>query len=442
MINMERSTEVRIKRAGTDWWINEKAVVGDNGKTYIAYITDMGEIHIKEIDAKCSKTPSRDHRLCRLNCTYADEHNAPAVCILSSGRIMVAYTGHTAAYSIKYRITEKPYDISTFGPEKEIQIGGLTAYTQVFENSEKGEIWLFTRSNRVNWAFVYSKDEGETWSEPKNFLHSDAGGLFYLNMRKLDVLKPYERNPHGSVEQFFFAVYGHPTSSGDHTIRSGIFDAEGQLLQTDGTPLDVNLHSQDEKTIDLERLDVVYRAPEGETARLLDVSATMPLRVGFAPFTVEKGMLPDPAKAYYCSATFRDGKWNVSAPICSAGEFLADVFDGAHTYLGGMAYYYGVGEAGLCPWIPAPTHTNRVYIARFDGENRVLESYLSTDCGETYQLEQVIRKIPKEKNIKIWRPTVPVYAQDNLPVYWHEGPYTAHTGGWHCDEVMLVEYDD
>ena len=121
---------------------------------------------------------------------------------------------------------------------------------------------------------------------------------------------------------------------------------------------------------------------------------------------------------------------------------MSDVFDGAHTDVGGMAYYYGVGEAGLCPWVPAQTNTNRIYIARFDGENRVLESYLSTDWGETYQLEQVIRKIPKEENVKIWRPTVPVYAQDNLPVYWHEGQYTAHTGGWHCDEVMLVEYDD
>ena len=31
---------------------------------------------------------------------------------------------------------------------------------------------------------------------------------------------------------------------------------------------------------------------------------------------------------------------------------------------------------------------------------------------------------------------------ENPPLYWHEGVYGAHTGGWHCDEVMLVEYDD
>ena len=60
----------------------------------------------------------------------------------------------------------------------------------------------------------------------------------------------------------------------------------------------------------------------------------------------------------------------------------------------------------------------------------------------TYALEQTIRAIPKEQGVKIWRPTVPIGAQDNMPLYWHEGTYSAHTGGWHCDAVMLVEYDD
>ena len=36
MINFERAKEIRIKRANTEWWINERAVVGANGMTYIA----------------------------------------------------------------------------------------------------------------------------------------------------------------------------------------------------------------------------------------------------------------------------------------------------------------------------------------------------------------------------------------------------------------------
>ena len=72
MINLGKCRELRIKRANTDWWINEKSIVAENGKTYIAYMTDMGEIHVKQIDAKCSRAESRDITVCRLNCIYPD----------------------------------------------------------------------------------------------------------------------------------------------------------------------------------------------------------------------------------------------------------------------------------------------------------------------------------------------------------------------------------
>ena len=115
MIDFERAQLKKIKRANTDWWINEKSIVGDNGMTYIAYVTDVGEIHVKELDAKCSRSLSRDVRICRLNCNYSDEHNAPSMCIMKSGRIIVAYTGHAQTATLKYRVTKNPYDIFSFG---------------------------------------------------------------------------------------------------------------------------------------------------------------------------------------------------------------------------------------------------------------------------------------------------------------------------------------
>ena len=438
MIHLQRARELRIKRANTDWWINEKAIVADNGLTYIAYVTDMGEIHVKELDAKCSRSRSRDRRLCKLNYLYADEHNAPSMCILESGRIFVGYTGHYV-HELRYRITEKPYDIDSFGEERTLPFDGTVTYVQIFENTKKKELWLFTRVNNVNWEFRYSRDEGQSWSTPKRFLHSEDGGLFYLNVRKQHVALEAAVD-----EQFFFALYGHPRISKDHVIRSGIFSSDGRLLRTNGTPLGLSLYGEDDGQIDLAALDTVYSSPAGTTVRLLDVSPTLPLRVGFAPFVLDKADAPSPEHAYYMSATFKDGRWITSKPICSAGEFLAKgILDGSQTYLGGMAYYYGVGNAGLRPGADnyVKTLTDRIYIARFDGERRVLESYLSRDGGESYLLEQKIRVI-EEKDVKIWRPTVPIHAQDNMPLYWHEGIYGAHTGGWHCDEVMLVEYDD
>lgn len=433
MISIDRSKEVRIKRANTDWWINEKAIVGANGLTYIVYVTDMGEIHIKEFDAKCSKSISRDVCLCRMNCTYADEHNAPSLCILENGKIMVAYTGHAQNHTLKFRITERPYDIMSFGSEHTLTYDSNVTYAQVFENVKRKEIWLFARVKSVTWEFRYSKDEGKTWSEPNTFLKSDAGGLFYFDMRKQLVPTAY-----GTGEQWFFALYGHPRISKDHTIRSGIFDDDGFLLTQGGEKTEVNLYDRGKSEINLDELDIVYKSPEGTTVRLLAVSATLPYRVGLAAFTLDEA-----DTIVYYAAQYSRGKWILSKPIAKGGEFLApNQTDGSQTYVGGMAFYYGVGEEGFNKADGGVIDTNRLYAARSDGENRLLESYVSYDSGKSYTLEQTIRKIPVSENKKIWRPTVPVYAQDNLPVYWHEGSYSAHTGGWHCDEVMLVEYDD
>ena len=439
----ERTKQLRIKRANTDWWINEKAIVAPNGKTYIAYCTDVGEIHVKELDAKCSRALSVDVCICRLNCCYCDEHNAASICVLDSGHIMVAYTGHGSGNILKYRITERPYDLLSFGKEQHLAYDGTVTYAQLFENTIRGELWLFTRVNGTTWGFRTSADAGKTWSDTTIFLSTDLernklGGLYYFDIRKL--LLP---TANGYTERFFFALYGHPHNPKEHVIRAGLFDYDGNLLNMNGERQNVCLFGEN-SLIDIPSLQTVYAAPAGETVRLLDVSPTQPYRIGFSPFIAR-----EPSTLYYSVATYRNGTWQISEPICSGGEFLspAGQTDGSETYVGGMAFYYGTGVAHQSSYRHRFVDTDRVYIARYDSDARarVLESYISNDKGAHYELYQTIRSIPdtgREEDTKIWRPIVPIHAQDNMPVYWHEGYYGAHTGGWHCDTVMDVEYDD
>ncbi len=441
---------LKIKRANTDWWINERSIVAENGKTYIAYCTDTGELHVKQIDAKCSSTQSRDVRVSRLNLDYSDEHNAPGMCITEKGKIIVFYTGHNENGFIFYRITEKPFDIFSFGEEKRIKYEGRVSYVQLFENTSKHQLWLFSRLMGKNWTFTYSSDDGMTWSKPKVFIRTNtngSSGLYYLDIRKLLI-------PEGSEirEEWFFAVYGHPRSN-DHKIRSGIFDEDGELLSQDGTRMGYSVFDENDESISLDRLETVYDSPENTSVRLLEVSPLKPYRIGIAAFRFlnpESCENPDPDSIVYYIVRWNK-TWELSEPIAKGGEFLAPgQSDGSQTYVGGMAVYYGVGDAGFHPFHAKNSHTtsDRVFIARFDGKNRVLESYSSKDGSRSYQLEQTIRSIPADDTLpvyeqtKIWRPVVPVFAQDNLPVYWHEGTYAAHTGGWHSDAVMFVMYDD
>lgn len=186
-------------------------------------------------------------------------------------------------------------------------------------------------------------DEGESWSEPSVFLKSDAGGLFYFNIRKMLLATDC-----GPREFWFFALYGHPRISKDHTIRSGIFDEEGWLLDMDLNRTNMNLFSNgnDNSTknqLTLSELATVYESPENTTVRLLEVSPTLPFRIGLCTFK-----LNDAQSAVYRIASYTDGKWLLSAPIAKAGAFLApEQLDGSQTYVGGMALYYVAGEAGI-----------------------------------------------------------------------------------------------
>ena len=73
-------------------------------------------------------------------------------------------------------------------------------------------------------------------------------------------------------------LQGHPRISKDHTIRSGIFDEEGWLLE---------------------------------------VSPTLPFRIGLCTFK-----LNDASSAVYRIASYTDGEWILSAPIAKAGAFI------------------------------------------------------------------------------------------------------------------------
>lgn len=432
MIDLKRAELKRIKRANTDWWINEKACTAENSMTYIAYMNDTGEIRVKEMSAKCSKIPSRDVCLRRINCTYADEHNAPSLCVTKDGRLIVAYTGHNQNGGLRLRISARPYDITSFGPEKTLGYDGEVTYSQIFENDALGQIWIFTRVGGVTWQFRYSRDMGESFSEPVTILASDQGGLFYMNIRKQLAASAGE-----ACERWFFAVYGHPYLSKDHSIHCGIIDADGSLRRTDGKTAMSNHNLFDDTALmEIDGLEKIYEAPGGKTVRLLNVALTEPLRVGIAVFEASR-----PVKAELYVLRLRE-EWSCSACIAEDCGFLAPgQTDGSQTYVGGMDFYFGVGDAGFT-YHGGDCESDRIFLARSTGSRSVLESYVSHDRGASYEPEQTVYEAPAEGGVKLWRPTVPAFAQDNMPVYWHEGTYYAHTGGWHCDVDMMVEYDD
>lgn len=79
------------------------------------------------------------------------------------------------------------------------------------------------------------------------------------------------------------------------------------------------------------------------------------------------------------------------------------------------------------------------------------------DCHQLFAFEDIFRSLRELQSCLAWKffniqsnsggnkmiiNQVGSRAQGNVPIYWHKGHYTSHTGGWPCDTVTLAEYDD
>lgn len=103
-------------------------------------------------------------------------------------------------------------------------------------------------------------------------------------------------------------VWTSPYFEGTYNQKRGIFNSKGKYLKTDGTVSDFDLYQEDSRQIlQLDDMDIVYASPEGTTVRLLDVSATVPLRVDLRRLSSMRMPLRIQQNQYICQLHFAMG---------------------------------------------------------------------------------------------------------------------------------------
>lgn len=103
----------------------------------------------------------------------ADLHNDLAIHVFSDGTILAAYsTGHNTDNNIRIRKSVSPENIEYFTDEIVLPCQYTTTYAQLIESS--GKLYLFYRNGVYRWAYRYSADNGDTWSNEVNLIVSDA----------------------------------------------------------------------------------------------------------------------------------------------------------------------------------------------------------------------------------------------------------------------------
>lgn len=266
-------------------WIRPEVVSfkGVRDKIYWAFTAKSGAKGIAEYDFDSGRIIKRNlHKL-----RTRDLHNDLAIHIFDNGIILCAYsTGHNTDKNVRIRKSLYPENIECFTDELVLPCEGATTYAQLVESS--GKLYLFYRNSVLKWAYRYSTDNGDTWSDEVNLIVSDA--QYYCVFEKTtnaDVLRVIMyTNPQlpelldTNFRQAFFHTDTNTLYNSDNTTVLGQSDVDKNNI-TILVPNDENLPNQrllDVAISDIDRPLLVY-APftppaSGGVYRIFDSGVT------------------------------------------------------------------------------------------------------------------------------------------------------------------------
>jgi hypothetical protein len=400
----ELAREPIVLNGDTSWcWFQDERLLIDDGQLLLAGVSSDGDITVTAHKIATGETSVAvlHERL------QADDHNAPALFVLSDGRYLAAYSMHGDDDYTRGRITARPGDPSDWMPERLFDNGAATTYSNLFgmaEEGPNGRIYNFTRTRGWDPNFLISEDGGRSWSYGGRLL--DGGG---------DEMRPYASfTGNGGDEIHFIATEQHPR---DHpnSIYHG-YVSGGKSHTSDGTVVDDNV------------FDEIAPAPEAFTrvfqGGLQNVAWTSDIRldrdgrpyVAYSVVTDRTERNLGGMDIRYRYARWDGTRWH-DHEIAYAGTRL---YPGEDEYSGLLTLHPSTPDVAFISTDAVPETGEPILV---DGERRREIFYGSTrDGGATWRWTQVT-KGSSEDNLR------PIVAADGdaWAVVWLRGTYRSYT---------------
>jgi len=376
------------------WFADPRAVhyEGNYKRTYVGWVNKAGDIMIASCDCQTQTTASVT---IKAKLQY-DDHANPAILIRGDGRLMVFYSRHGDKQAMFYRISSRPEDISSWGPEMRIETNtdgkyGFTYPNPVLLSAEDNTIYLFFRGGSFKPAFSTSKD-GINWSRARTLIEGPGA-------------RPYMKLESNGIDKIHFAFTdGHPRNEPANCIYYACY-YNGAIYKADAT-----------KIMDMARLpiqpaqaDKVYDAAvAGARAWIWDIavdSSGCPVIV-YAAFINE-------TDHRYRYARWTGGNWR-DFEIVAAGRWFpqtpADGIEKETYYSGGITLDHD--------------NPSIVYLARQVNGVFEIDRYVTANGGADWSSEPITRG-SKKNNV---RPVVPRNHKPPGPgLIWMHGDYVFYT---------------
>ena len=369
------------------WWTNALALrhVGKRDQTYLSYVNENGQMSLASFDHKTGEFAYNT-----LADYEKDDHNSAALTILPNGKILAVYARHSADKFIRWRISDRVEDITSFGEEQTIKSSSNVTYIQLHRISAT-EYRIFYRYATSKWSTrIYNWVE-DTWTDEIVWLQEPLTKQYYLWTQ--------EDKEEGKINVFMTA---HPVNGPDQNIRYGYFDECGDIYTTGGKYLG-NLDDKSSYVLTPRDFDVVYEAQEGEHTRLYDVSfmgdeVAVMYGVGLDGYN---------SKYYYAYYDDTRGEW-VNNFICESGEAAVT----GNMYFGGVSF--------------DKKDMQTIYVSRRVSGFYQMEKWTTKDYGATWDTQEVI-DVATDKSATLMRPIIPYNASDDIDVIYIKGLYPTYT---------------
>lgn len=387
------------------WFQDPRAVthVGRHRRVYVGWVTrrNKGQVRVAALD--CEKGTSRVATLATL---HRDDHANPALHFLPDGRLVVFYSAHNGR-EMYYRVSERPEDISAWGPQRSIDVNtsgtGYTYPNPVQLSEEQGRIYLFWRGGTRQPAWSVTTDL-EHWTPARELF--TAGRAPYLKVAS-----------NGKDTIHFAFTNDHPEFDSLNNIYYMRY-RDGELERADGS----RIARLEETPVRLADADLVYDAASGDgRAWIWDVSVDTKGRP-ILVFTVTTR--PDHDRRYgrqgepgwnhvYHYARWNGRRWQVHR-ITDGGSWFPQTPVGREE----PDPYYA-GGISIDPNDPSTVYLSRQVEGVFE-----IEQWRTSDGGMTWTSRPVTAGSSR-LNV---RPVVPLGPRcDGAPVLWMHGDYVSYT---------------
>lgn len=324
------------------WFSDPRAVSveGTRGATLAGWVSSEGDIVVGafESDEHPVETfvlhPALEH----------DDHAAPSLLVLPDGRVRAFYSKHFDD-GLRTRVTERPGDITAWGPETKLSLNNPAELKPGYPNGvcysnpvllDDGGLVLFWRGTNWKPCMAISNDGGESFGSSRIvFSAADAAADN----------RPYVKVAGDDGKRLHIAfTTGHPRNEPRNSLFYCSFDGD-RFRRADGTVIG----SVSDLPLDPARCDVVHDGPSaGVRAWVWDVAADANGHPVIA-YTV----LPSESRHVYYRARWTGRDWE-RTPVVDAGPWFPQTPEGQKEgephYSGGIAIDH--------------SDTNRLYLAR------------------------------------------------------------------------------